>query len=153
MDLALIPRLDHFVTEQPAPLVIERKFRRDAHAPEAARNFVTGTLADNGIRGGTAENAELLISELVTNAYLNADRGQIRVAIHISEKQVLLVVTDAGRTRAALPTEAPDDDSEHGRGWMLIEGLAADSGIERIPGGNGHRAWFVLDRSETEGPR
>jgi anti-sigma regulatory factor (Ser/Thr protein kinase) len=146
MTTLALPRLDRHVTKQPAPLAIKRrKFRRDEHAPEAARNFTTAVLTAADINGDTVEVAKLLVSELVTNAYVNADRGQIRIAIHLGDRQVLIVVTDAGRRRAALPTEVPDDDSEHGRGWMLIEGLAADSGIERIAGGNGHRAWFQLD--------
>jgi anti-sigma regulatory factor (Ser/Thr protein kinase) len=138
-----LPRLDAYVTEQPLPLTAKRKFRRDEHAPEAARNFAAAVTARYG--EDFAGTVKLLVSELVTNAYLNANRGQIRVTIQADDKQVLIVVTDAGRNRAALPTAAPDDDSEHGRGWLLVEGLAVDSGIERIAGGNGHRAWLVLD--------
>lgn len=142
-DIDTLPRLDGYVTEQPLPLAAGRQFRRDEYAPEAARNFAADVLDGHGEDFG--DTVKLLVSELVTNAYLNANRGQIRVAIYIGDKQVLIVVTDAGRTRAALPTTAPDDDSEHGRGWLLVEALAADSGIERIPGGNGHRAWLLLD--------
>lgn len=123
---------------------VRRRFRRDEHAPEAARNFAADVLARRGITADVTDIAKLLVSEAVTNAYRYASRGQIRVAVAVGDKQISIVVTDAGRARAALPTTAPDDDAENGRGWMLIEALSADCGIERIGGGNGHRVFFTL---------
>lgn len=141
MNLALSSRLDQSVTD---PQPISRAFRRDDHAPQAARNFVVAVLATESIDDDIAEVARLLTSELVTNAATHADRGQIHVAVHFEDKQVRVVVTDASRARAALPSTAPHPDEEHGRGWPIIEALAVDCGIERIGGGNGHRAWFAL---------
>lgn len=140
MTAITVPRLDAALE----PSLVARVFRRDAHAPQAARNFVVSVLADHGIDADTAEVARLLVSELVTNASQYSNRGHITVTVELDDKRARLTVTDAGRTRASLPAAAPDDDSEHGRGWLLIEALAADSGIERIAGGNGHRAWFEL---------
>lgn len=142
MTVTLTSRLDSYVTEQPAPLT--RDLRRDNHAPQAARNFVAATLTGAGIDDDTVEIAKLLTSELVTNAATHASRGQIHVAVYFETKGVRVVVIDAGRARAALPTAAPDPDEEHGRGWQLIEELSADCGIERLGGGNGHRAFFTL---------
>lgn len=123
----------------------ERHFRRDDHAPEASRNFVADVLIKLAADDDTVESAKLLTSELVTNAALYANRGQIHVSVQATAKQVAVVIADAGRTRAHVSTAVPPEEEEHGRGWFLVESLSADCGIERIPGGNGHRAWFVLD--------
>jgi anti-sigma regulatory factor (Ser/Thr protein kinase) len=138
--------LDSPVTD--APSKTTRRFLRDGLAPQAARNFVAAALIDYGIDDDTVEVAKLLTSEMVTNAAIYADRGQIHVAVHIDAKTIEVVVTDAGRTRATLPTTVPGCDAENGRGWVLIEALATDCGIERIGGGNGHRAFFILDLPE-----
>lgn len=143
MTITLIPTLDRPVAD--APPKITRRFRRDALAPQAARNFVAAVLLSKQADDDTVETAKLLTSELVTNATTYADRGQIHVAVRFEDKQIRIVVTDAGRARAELPTTAPNPDEEHGRGWQLIEMLAADCGIERIGGGNGHRAFFTLN--------
>jgi anti-sigma regulatory factor (Ser/Thr protein kinase) len=143
MAVTTLTRLDPTL-EMPLELV-ERHFRRDEHAPEAARNFVADVLAKHGADDDTVETAKLLTSELVTNAALYANRGQIHVRVEATAKQVAVIVTDAGRTRAHVSTAVPPQEEEHGRGWFLVESLSADCGIERIPGGNGHRAWFVLD--------
>jgi anti-sigma regulatory factor (Ser/Thr protein kinase) len=143
MTVATLTRLDPTLERPLAPA--ERHFRRDEHAPQAARNFVADVLAKTGADDDTVESAKLLTSELVTNAALYANRGQIHVNVEFTGKQVTVTVTDAGRTRAHISTEAPAEEEEHGRGWVLVEGMSAGCGIERIPGGNGHRAWFVLD--------
>jgi len=124
---------------------VGRHFRRDGHAPQAARNFVADTLVKAGADDDTVETAKLLTSELVTNAVLYANRGQIHVSVETTAKQAEIVVTDAGRTRAHVSTQAPAQEEEHGRGWFLVESFSVDCGIERITGGNGHRARFVLD--------
>lgn len=148
MTITYSPALDRPVTDTPAPLSkVTRKFRRDDHAPRAARNFTIQTLAGHGIDDDTAETARLLISELVTNAVCYANRGDITITIETGDKQVTFTVTDAGRASAAAGIAAcdHDDESEHGRGWELIAALSAECGIERIGGGNGNRVCFVLD--------
>lgn len=146
MTVTTLTRLDPALERPLIP--VERHFRRDEHAPEAARNFVADVLAKYG--DDTVEMAKLLTSELVTNAALYANRGQIHVSVEATAKQVAVVVTDAGRTRAQVSTAVPPEEEEHGRGWFLVESLSVDCGIERIPGGNGHRAWFVLDTNRSE---
>jgi anti-sigma regulatory factor (Ser/Thr protein kinase) len=143
MTVATLTRLDPTLDSPLEP--VGRHFRRDELAPQAARNFVADVLANHGADEDAVETAKLLTSELVTNVVLYANRGQIHVAVEVTDKQAEVVVTDAGRTRAHVSTQAPPQEEEHGRGWPLIESLSADCGIERIPGGNGHRAWFVLD--------
>lgn len=143
---ATLTRLDS--TLETPLLPVRRKFRRDAHAPEAARNFTADALAACGVDTDTIDTAKLLISEAVTNAYRYADRGQIKVAIVVGDKHIRIDVTDAGRSRADRALDSGfDEDSEHGRGWFIIAALAADCGIERIGGGNGNKTWFIIDRA------
>lgn len=124
----------------------ERVFRRDEHAPRAARTFTVGFLAGR-VDDDTVEVARLLISETVTNAVRYADRGDITVTIEVGDKQIVFTVTDVGRASAAAAIQAcdHDDESEHGRGWDIIAALSTECGIERIGGGNGNRVSFVLD--------
>jgi anti-sigma regulatory factor (Ser/Thr protein kinase) len=132
-----------------------RRFRRDTHAPRAARNFVTDTLT--GIRADTdtIDTAVLLISELVTNAVKHPDRGQhVTVALYRDDhKSIRFEVTDSGRRPIppanGLPTadgySDPDaDDGIGGLGLTILGILAAAHGVRRIPGGNGNIAWFLL---------
>lgn len=130
-----------------SPLLARRRFRRDLHAPEAARNFTVGALRQHGVASDdVVETARLLVSELVTNAVEHSNRGRhVTVTIKFGDKDVQFIVTDAGRRRANGRPAAFDDESEDGRGWLLIEAMSADCGVDRIAGGNGNDCWFTLN--------
>lgn len=138
-------RLDPAVESPLEPA--RRVFHRDRHAPRAARRFTADTLTGYGISGDVLDTAVLLVDEIVTNSALYADRGDITVEISTGDKQIWFEVTDAGRARADVALGAEFDEmSEGGRGWFMVCKLAAECGIKRIRGGNGNRAFFVLDR-------
>ena len=76
-----------------------------------------------------AENAELIISEFVTNAVLwsaSRDGGTIDVVVdhNPDTNTVRLEVTDAG----AVAGTDHGDPEQHGRGLVLVHGLAAKWG-------------------------
>lgn len=95
--------------------------------------------------------AELLTSELVTNAvrHANVDEGAvIRIGIEVAPRTVHVSVVDAGEGfDLSKVVPKPSDD---GRGWglFLIEKLSNRWGIEGSPS---HSVWFEIDRELEAG--
>ncbi|MFD7296594.1 ATP-binding protein [Streptomyces sp. NPDC059897] len=92
------------------------------------------------------DTAELLLSELMTNAYRHAkapaDR-QIWARATLSEGKLLRVqVTDASTTLPVPRTAAPEEES--GRGLALVVLLADAWGAEAREAGVGKTVWFEL---------
>ncbi|MFF8994083.1 ATP-binding protein [Streptomyces sp. NPDC014983] len=75
-----------------------------------------------------AEAAELIVSELSTNAILHTASGQhcgtFHLALAVTPQAVALSVTDDGGTNAAPKIEHQDQDAEHGRGLSMVTALA-----------------------------
>lgn len=111
---------------------------RSPDSPARARRLVRARLG----RGGTASAAELLVSELVTNALLHTDSEPIEVSIEVGEGAVRVEVVDADPTRPELVSPGPED--EHGRGLTLVDALAQRWGVEDRAGGDGKVVWFEL---------
>jgi serine/threonine-protein kinase RsbW len=144
-----VPVLDHpeFHLDAPPPNRVTRRLLRDNLAPHAARKFATGILAAWNIHADTADTAELLVSELVTNAARHANRGRhITVTIERGDKTLRFTVTDTGRRRAPTAPIDPYGDGDDNGGWglTLVDVLALDHGVYRLRGGNGNQVWFTL---------
>jgi anti-sigma regulatory factor (Ser/Thr protein kinase) len=91
---------------------------------------------------GAVDVAELLTSELVTNALIHTDHGAV-VTATVGEAGLRVEVRDFV---AALPTpHAPSaDDGTHGRGLLLVEALADAWGVHEH--GMGKAVWFELGK-------
>ncbi|WP_405713246.1 ATP-binding protein [Streptomyces xanthophaeus] len=91
----------------------------------------------------TAEVAELLITELVTNALVHTDRGA-EVTASLCSTRLRVEVRDyaARRPRPYVPTA---DDGTHGRGLVLVQELADAWGVDALAPGSGKVVWFELD--------
>jgi len=87
-----------------------------------------------------ADNAALVLSELVTNALLYTLPGDVRVIAQRDRRSARLVVADPGS--AALPDDRPDD--EHGWGLNLVEELSDRMGELTTPTGH-HIVWAAWD--------
>ena len=94
-----------------------------------------------------AETAELLVSELVTNA-VRASAGLparhlglpvVRLWLSADHERVLIKVWDADERMPVC--EQPDPDAEHGRGLLLVEALSEDWGTYRPAGYPGKIVW------------
>lgn len=115
-------------------------------APRQARRILNGALAEWGL-GHLADSADLITSELVTNAVVHGG-APANVAFYVDRKAdgglLFIEVEDAG---GALP-EARDADEQalDGRGLLIVEMLADDWGIE--PCGQGKRVWASLSIGE-----
>lgn len=117
----------------------------------AARRFVADALADWRLLD-VVETAELLVSELVTNALLHA-RTSVELLARRSGGTLRVEVRDASD---ALPaTRAHHQESLTGRGLELVEMLADSWGVDVHHGGGGvtgKGVWFELSTAGSTTP-
>jgi anti-sigma regulatory factor (Ser/Thr protein kinase) len=108
-------------------------------APHLAREFVrTWACPDHLVN---AQEALLLVSELVTNAVVHGE-GPIELTVRCAETRAVIAVTDGGRRLPVIPAKAPGADALAGRGlWMLVT-LADDWGIRADP--DTKTIWFAM---------
>ncbi|MCX4750441.1 ATP-binding protein [Kitasatospora sp. NBC_01287] len=108
-------------------------------SPALARGLLRSFLPR--VRGGErfAENGELLVSELVTNALVHGTRPgrMIQLGLEADEDLLWISVEDACDTPPALSTEA---DGESGRGLLLVDTLSQEWGWGPREG-IGKRVW------------
>ncbi|ELP62656.1 ATP-binding protein [Streptomyces turgidiscabies] len=75
-----------------------------------------------------ADDAELIVSELSTNAVLHTASGQetgsFHLALAVSAQVIALSVTDDGGTGTAPKVEHAQVNAEHGRGLGMVSALA-----------------------------
>jgi anti-sigma regulatory factor (Ser/Thr protein kinase) len=92
-----------------------------------------------GFDAPTIEVAELLVSELVTNAVSHAHSAPV-MRIDVTDDVVRVAVQDA--SPGPVEVEDAPHDAPHGRGLLLVDSLAASWGWAPIP--EGKRVWFTL---------
>lgn len=94
------------------------------HSVRLARSYIRSALCDHGM-GGYAEDAEVIASELVTNAVEHANALTIGLELLQLEGSaaVAIVVTDPSPHPPVLCD--PTADLEHGRGLNIVAGLSA----------------------------
>ncbi|MEV7616950.1 ATP-binding protein [Streptomyces sp. NPDC089799] len=92
-------------------------------------------------RADTADVAELLATELVTNALVHTDHGA-EVSLRLAATRIRVEVRD-GTARKPRPYVPIADDGTHGRGLMLVQALADAWGVDPVHGGK--VVWFELD--------
>ncbi len=85
--------------------------------------------------------AVLLASELVGNAVEHARSDAIHLVVDQQENRFRVEVHDELATRPA--PQQVDMLAPRGRGLMLVERLAAEWGVDPLPGG-GKQVWFQL---------
>jgi anti-sigma regulatory factor (Ser/Thr protein kinase) len=125
-------------------------------APGCARAHVRDTLSQWG-QSALAEVAELLISEMVTNAveasanecgqpaYLNGRLPVIVVRLVATQHGVVLEVWDSMPTLPAIRQR--DVLEEHGRGLLLVDRLAYRWACRAVPNWPGKCVWAELRSS------
>jgi anti-sigma regulatory factor (Ser/Thr protein kinase) len=123
-------------------------------APHYARAFVPGVLADWGLEQ-LREDAELVASELVTNALRvtsaagpasftppSLRRAMIRVRLVLLEGSLIIEVWDPAVALPA-PARAMDLDAENGRGMLIVQALSAQWN-SYVPAEGGKWVWAEL---------
>ncbi|MFZ3596463.1 ATP-binding protein [Streptomyces sp. BH104] len=127
------------------PQDIEWRFPRHARSVGRARLLFREQAASWGLPPETTETAELLLSELMTNAYRHAKvppGREIWARAILSADGLRVQVTDASTVLPALRTPSPGEES--GRGLTLVTLLAEAWGAEAREGGVGKVVWFEL---------
>ncbi|MEU6085065.1 ATP-binding protein [Streptomyces sp. NPDC047108] len=112
---------------------------------EARRQVVT-LLHDWGADQETADGAELVVSELVTNAICHTDSDTIGCELRVAGALLRVEVADEGwASTAPLAHPGPVDlDGEGGRGLLLVDALSRTWGVLATTNGHGHVVWAEL---------
>lgn len=105
-----------------------------------ARQLVTDALRRSRCEA-LADVAELLVSELVTNAILHA-RTDVTVRVDVDTARLRVEVRDETLVEPQLRRYR--EDATTGRGMFLVETLASRWGSQAHQGGKA--VWFELDR-------
>ena len=129
------------ITEQDAvPQLRRRLGRADLRAVPEARRALRELLGQWG-KHGQSDVAELLTSELVTNAIVHTDHDAVLTAT-VGPHGLRVEVRDfvARRPQLRIPVA---DDGTNGRGLLLVQSLADAWGVR--PHGVGKAVWFELE--------
>ena len=120
-------------------LVASLKLEPDNTAAARARRFVGDTLRAWGLHGEVAD-AELLVSELVTNAVLHARSGA-SVSVDRSGSIFRIAVCDDSAAVPRVRDYGPD--AVTGRGMLLVDRIADRWGVEEHT--DGKCVWFEVE--------
>jgi anti-sigma regulatory factor (Ser/Thr protein kinase) len=132
----------------PVATLDERTLYGDDRAPGATRGAIREIL--RGWPDNLVTNAELMASELVTNAatHTRSRGGKIHVAVIelADHRHVRVEVTDLGADTS--PTaRRPEPGSESGRGLFLVDALACEWGVNEHRDDGRVTVWFEAKAS------
>ncbi|NEE20264.1 ATP-binding protein [Streptomyces sp. SID7499] len=131
---------DDITERDPVAQLRRRLGRADLRAVPEARRALRELLGQWG-KHGQSDVAELLTSELVTNAIVHTDHDAVLTAT-VGPHGLRVEVRDfvARRPRLRVPVA---DDGTNGRGLLLVQSLADAWGVR--PHGVGKAVWFELE--------
>ena len=114
---------------------------QSSRAASIAREFIRAHRSE--LSPETLSDAELMVSELVTNAVLHgAPKITLRVRRH--PPSIAVDVTDAGELQPTLPNQPPDPDAPGGRGLLIVEALSTSWGVTPAQPPPGKTIWFEI---------
>ena len=120
-------------------------------APRAARAFVAETLTAWNVQADEVEAAQLVVSELVTNAVLHAaESPTISLDLHLTDGAVRVLVSDGSLGEPDRRLHPDPRTGETGRGIWLVDAFAERWGTE-THGRDGKTVWCELSiKSPTD---
>lgn len=110
-----------------------------------ARRFALHHLHDWGC-DAVCEDAQLIVSELVTNMVRHAPYGGYLKLAMLSDR-VRITMTDHGD--GIVERRIPPPGEPGGWGLLVVERLATAWGVELAPETRGHTVWCELPRPDT----
>jgi anti-sigma regulatory factor (Ser/Thr protein kinase) len=132
-----------------APTSYTAELPHSSTSVRQARSLLAASLSERDVLGAAADDAILILSELVTNALRHAralSSGMIRVSWGLSGDGLLRIeVTDGGGTTRPTPKPYSMSVSSHaGRGLEIVDRLADRWGSQREEGGDEYTVWAEL---------
>lgn len=114
------------------------------NAPHQARWHLRNALASWGIGPEVIETAELITSELVTNAVKAAGMSfdPIVLTLCYARQALRIEVTDGCPSPPILSPVVPE--AENGRGMLIVELLSSEWSYSYLPSGLGKTVYCVL---------
>ncbi|AMW10144.1 PAS sensor protein [Streptomyces qaidamensis] len=134
------------MAESPGSSEVTFRLSRCRQSVPRSRAALHAVLGGWGVNQDVLESAELVLSELVTNALrvrVPSDRQVgVRIARSLEDGLLRLEVSDAGSGRPEV--QAPGDDETGGRGLLLVQALAHRWGVDERACGIGKTVWAEL---------
>ena len=118
--------------------------RPEPSSVRQARRYVSAELTALGFDDASS-TAELLVSELVTNAILHA-RSPLQVTVESRGELVRVAVADDSPRTPQRRRHSVDSGT--GRGLLLVERMATRWGVDAAPAGK--VVWFELSNEPVE---
>lgn len=121
------------------------------NAPYQARWHLRNALASWGIAAEVIETAELVTSELVTNAVKASGIGTDPIVLTLcyARRALRIEVTDGCPSPPILSPVLPE--AESGRGMLIVEMLSSEWSYSCLPSGLGKTVYCVLPTEEWPG--
>lgn len=110
-------------------------------APAIARNFVVDRAS--GLPADVVDDAELLVSELVSNAVLHGS-PVITLCVDLGPPCIGVGVRDEGEGVPPTAVEPPPPWRPRGRGLMIVDRLSESWGVTVSEPPPGKTVWFEL---------
>jgi anti-sigma regulatory factor (Ser/Thr protein kinase) len=131
-----------YAPDRLVPVLGEKWIPCEGRCLPSARRFVRDVAADWGAAEDVPEVAELLASELVTNALTHGAAGTTAIRVTVSREEELLVV-DVHDTCPVLPRLRPASQLDlSGRGLAIVQTFSHDWGWTLTP--YGKSVWFQV---------
>ena len=117
-------------------------------APSVARLFIRNLCREWGAEA-VCDVAELLSSELVTNAVVHAKTSVELEAAYDEASGLRVDVYDRSADEVDRSPRPPEEGAEGGRGLAIVARLASGWGV--VPCSPGKRVWFTLASAAVAG--
>lgn len=109
-----------------------------------ARKRVLARLREWGIDEVACDDAQLVVSELFTNAVRHTDSDKVSCQLRISAVALRIEVADQGHTPTEPRARCSGADEESGRGLLLVGALSQAWGVRPDDTGRGRVVWADL---------
>ncbi|GHJ38686.1 ATP-binding protein [Streptomyces sp. TS71-3] len=117
-----------------------------------ARAGARRLLRERRLSPEVAEDAVLVISELVTNAIAHTTGSQVVCRLRAGRTGLRIEVQDQGGGAATPHPRSPAHEDERGRGLVLVGALSSTWGVRQNPGGPGRTVWAELPLTSARPP-
>ncbi|GGR52856.1 ATP-binding protein [Streptomyces netropsis] len=109
-----------------------------------ARRRVLARLREWGIDEVACDDAQLVVSELFTNAVRHTDSDKVSCQLRISGARLRIEIADQGHTPTEPRARCSGADEESGRGLLLVGAVSEAWGVRPDDSGRGRVVWADL---------